>query len=174
VEEDHNFPSQKLSAMTVAHGHFSLEKFREKFEYDPNVPVIVWLRDPVERLISDYRYLSSILHDYVDHKKVPSLLRRMEKTLLEFAAFPSAQNVTTRFLEGMELKAFAFVGMVENYEEDIQRLSQLMNWNVETIYRHNITKKKPLEVSDEELRIIKNLNAEDIEIYKYAKSILSR
>ncbi len=172
VNQDPNFSALNVSAMTVAHGHFNMEQFREKFEYDPNIPVIVWLRDPIERIISHYRYKSSILHNYAN-KRVLRVLRHMEKSLFEFASLPSSQNlITNRFFNGMKLGNFAFVGIVENYDEDIRRLSRFLDWKVKTIYRHNITKKKSAKVSEEELRVIKNLNSKDIEIYKQAKANL--
>jgi hypothetical protein len=171
VNQDPNFSAQNLLAMTVAHGHFDMEQFREKFEYDPKVPVIVWLRDPVERIISDYRYKSSILHDYAANEIVPRVLKRMEKSLFEFASLPSSQNIITeRYFKGMKLGNFAFVGIVENYEKDIQKLSHIMDWKIKKIYRHNVTSKKLAKASEDELRIIKNLNAKDIEIYKQAKA----
>ncbi len=171
VNQDPNFSEQNLFAMTVAHGHFNMEQFREKFEYDPKVPVVVWLRDPVERIISHYRYLSSILHDDAADERVLIVLKRMEKSLLEFASRPSSQNkITNGYFKGMMLKDFAFVGIVENFEKDIQRLSHIMDWKIKKIYRHNVTSKKSVNVSEDELRILKNLNAKDIEIYEQAKA----
>jgi len=77
----------------------------------PEAKRIVWLRDPVHRIIS--RYV---------HRWKPGF------GIYEYIAEDRAQNVMTYFTSGGNLDRFFFVGIVEDYERDLARLAELLGW----------------------------------------------
>ena len=127
----------------VIHGHFKLKDLHHFFDVPEEVPMITWLRDPVERVISNYYYLVQRLSDEVDKLGANrNLLRRMQRTLIEFARDEENRDRMSKFLSGVELEKLAFVGIQEHYSEDLSTLAQQLGWNMVTEFKYNITPKK--------------------------------
>ena len=91
----------------VIHGHFSYRRFNERFEIAEGTPVITWLREPAERVVSNYYYLDKILRKELnEEKKDLNILAKMEKTLLEYASTEANRNRMSKFLDGINLEEF--------------------------------------------------------------------
>lgn len=89
----------------IIHGHFRFPDIAALYHLDPDVPVITWLRDPVERVISNYFYLQKILREIIqEEQRRVNILSKMEKTLLEYASADINRNRTSKFLEGLRLQ----------------------------------------------------------------------
>ncbi|MEA3476693.1 MAG: sulfotransferase family 2 domain-containing protein [Bacteroidota bacterium] len=152
----------------VIHGHFSYQKLMDAFEIPAGTPIITWLREPASRVISNYYYLDMILHKELnEEKKGLNILAKMQKSLLEFAHSDINRNRMSKFLSGISPEELFFIGLTEHYNEDVERLAQLMQWKEYPIYKVNITDDKPV-VDQETIEIIKELNAEDYKIYNKA------
>ncbi len=150
----------------VIHGHFT---FREiETIYDNFRPLLfAWVRDPVERVISYYNYV--LRQKLIEKKYVVGF--EGNPALLDYARKKNARNVMSRFLEGIDLEEIDFLGVFEYIQEEIEHLSNMMGWGKVTLEHKNksevIRKKRP-PVSEEEKRIIRDLNEEDVEIYERA------
>lgn len=154
----------------VLHGHFSPKLLNERFDIDQDIPMITWLRDPVERVISNYYYLSQRLHEELDEKrKGLNILKKMEKSLLEYADNEISRNRMTKFLDGAKIEDFAFIGIVENFKEDLVRLASVLEWNSVPYVKVNVTKKEKPVVSDDIRRQIKEWNMADVALYEHVK-----
>ena len=99
----------------VVHGHFLAAKYARVF---PEARFVVWLREPLQRLASHYHYW----------KREPDLENATCRRLIEedmsldaFASLPEMRNVQSRFLSGVALERFAFVGLTERFEEGLAR-----------------------------------------------------
>jgi len=149
----------------VIHGHFSYDSLIEKFDIQESTPTITWLREPAERVISNYFYLESILKDKMPgDRKSFNLLGRILKTPLEYASAEENRNRISKFLSGIKPEEFFFIGLTDHYEEDLKQLAELLNWDKYSVPKHNITGTK--QTIDEETRArIKELNRIDYEIY---------
>ena len=103
---------KKLSRdIEVAHCHFSPLLFEKYFRSSP-APFITWLRDPVERVISNFYYLEKRLKEELDEEgRGLNILSKMQRTLSEYVADPINQNRISKFLQGRSLDDFAFVGI---------------------------------------------------------------
>ncbi len=105
------------------HGHFPVEKYEEVF---PEARRIAWVRHPASWVISLYYFW----------KNVPTtthpLVRRLHAdniSLDEFAQDPTARNrISSVFLGGRPLEAFAFLGIQEHFDEDFGALVRMMGW----------------------------------------------
>jgi hypothetical protein len=153
----------------VVHGHFKINELHEFISLPKNIKIITWLRDPVERVISNYFYLSKRLHDELDEKRRGlNILSKMERSLLEYAQNDLNRNRMTKFLEGMALEDFAFIGFVENYEEDLSRLGKLMNWKATQHFEVNKTGGAKQQIDQNIRAQIADLNQEDLQFYNRA------
>jgi len=165
------YHSRQLPAWArVAHGHFSYPLLQQHFDLPQrDIPLITWLRDPVERVISNYYYLSKRLAEELDEaSKGLNILLKMERRLMEYARDPKSRNRMSRFLQGVPLEDFHFVGIQDYYSEDLEYLSDSLNWPKFEEFTHNRTGKAYDEVSPKQKDEIRALNEEDVRLYEQA------
>ena len=163
--------NQLKSSIRVVHGHFSYRELSEQFEIGKEVPVVTWIREPAERVISNYYYLEHILKNKLHkERKNMNILSRMQKSLLEYAAAEANRNRISKFLDGIDVRELFFVGSTAYYEEDLKCLGDRLQWDHFSVLKHNITERKP-EVDADTLSKIKELNSIDYEIYHEAMKI---
>jgi hypothetical protein len=162
---------KKLSKeVQVVHGHFSPHLFEKYFRSSP-APFVTWLRDPVERVISNYYYLEKRLKEELqEEKKGLNILSKMQRSLPEYVADPLNQNRIAKFLQGRSLDDFAFVGIQEYYADDLQQLGRILSWKEVPHYHHNATGKSRA-VGDALREEIIRCNQEDVALYKHALSL---
>lgn len=156
----------------VIHGHFSPTLLKAHFKIEPDIPFITWLRNPVDRVISNYYYLEKRLKEELNETgKGLNILSKMQRSLIEYAGAEANRNRMSKFLAGKPLKEFLFVGLTEYYSEDLVDLSSALGWEDFKELRHNVTGTDysivPQDVRDE----IKKLNKEDEALYQIASNL---
>lgn len=154
----------------VVHGHFVAKELYEYFPQFSSLPLITWLRHPVDRVISNYNYLAKRLAEELDEEgKGLNILSKMQRSLMEYAQAEINRNRQTKFLNGSQLEDFTFVGIQEFYKEDVADLARELGWTSWDIPVLNVTgKKKSGAVSDQVRAEIAALNAEDMQLYEQA------
>lgn len=154
----------------VIHGHFYYKDLKNIMELPHNMPVITWIRNPVDRVISNYFYLESVLIEVLnEEKRALNIRSKMQKTLLEYAQAEMNRNRISKFLAGIDLTKLFFIGIQEYFSEDLDLLSGKMGWDKNfTQYRHNETIHSNPAISLEIREEIENLNWEDMELYSEA------
>ncbi len=173
----------------IIHGHFPGNKYDLKF---PEAKKIIWLRNPIERLISHYFFWKSwqvlINSDATDGSAESELSGCGEEntprkedvlTVIEFAERSEMQNLlAANFLKNQKLTDFYFAGIQEYFKEDLVQLTKSFKWQP---YNLEFTNKNPYpeyyslfkeilgnqEIVDQ----ITELNREDVEIYQEALSL---
>ena len=133
--------------------------------------VITWLRHPVDRVISNYLWRK---HLNQEGRSSNYPLTSPDLTIEAFIHLERNQNRMSRFLRDLNLEDLFYIGFLESFDEDIQTLSTLLNWP--EIQLHHINKRIRQDGTDpkfssEVITAIEALNAEDIELYKKARSI---
>jgi len=162
-------PKRLPGSARVLHGHFRRQDLVRHYGLGPGIPVITWLRDPVERVVSNYYYLQGILRGIVEERKRNvAILNKMEKTLLEYARADIARNRMAKFLDGMDLGDLLFVGIQEYFSEDLTELARLLGWKQFDRFHHNSSEDQKAPVSEELRREIRKLNERDTELYEEA------
>lgn len=156
-------PALEAEGFEILHGHVAL-KFIAPFVRDPAHQVWTWLRDPVERTLSQY----SFYKDRPAEKSLAEAVRAGEVGLDEFAEKPFIRELQTRYLRGFALEDLAFVGLTEQFELGLALLfgeeaPQLKR-------RYNATDEK-IEATEEERAAIAALNPEDEALYAEAKRL---
>lgn len=134
-------------------------------------PLITWLRDPVERVISNYYFM---LRRIQMGRRSQDLCRSNE-SLIEYAARKGKRDLMTQFLKGVSLRDLFFVGLLEYLTEDLNDLGRLLGWGreVEPAHRNGNREFRAQfpPVSNEIREEIKKLNQEDMELYQEALSL---
>jgi len=146
---------------------------------------ITLLRDPVDRIISEYYFIRSIpWHN--SHLKVSKM------SLEEYQESPMNQNLQTHYILGGKFGSplseedfeqakknletyFSVVGITDMFDESLFLLMKQFQW-ANTLYtKANVTKKRPAkhEISQETIEKIKENNRTDIKLYEFAKQRLT-
>lgn len=153
----------------VIHGHIHLSDISELLNEYPSARLITFLRDPVDRVISHYFHEKRILEE-TGHlsafKEVPV------DTLANYAGDEQSRNVMSRFLGGMPLSRFFFIGCFENFAADLQRLMQMLGKPLKEIPNENINRSQsPLRynITPADREMIVSLNEDDVSLYQRSK-----
>ena len=154
----------------VIHGHFRASDLRAKYGLPSGIPVLTWLRDPVERVISNYRYLHRALRSILrEEERNINILSKMERTLMEYASADINRNRMSRFLDGLTLPEMLFAGIQEHMGEDMASLAALLGWRKYGTFRHNCAEGAMVTSAEREMREeIASLNSDDVSLYHEA------
>lgn len=168
--QQRELPTEK----TVLHGHFPVNKLFELFPNSAELPLVVWLRNPVDRIISDYYYHSQVLKDQMkDAANYEFLLTKMLKSIEEYASAAKMTNKLSLFTRGKALSDFYFVGITEHYESDLTAFSNLIGQQL-TCYRSNESSGSRAAIPQHVRDFIIENNKEDMELYAEALSLRKR
>lgn len=162
------------SDIRVIHGHFTPSSV-ERYLGGLDAPMITWVRNPVDRVLSNYFYLKKILSSIVNEEQNNlHILEKLERTLLEFAHAEINRDRMAKFTDGMALDDFFFVGIVEQYDRDLEYLARRLKWTNYSSSRDNATRLNKKEVSADIRREIENLNQRDMALYESALELASK
>jgi len=152
----------------VLHGHFHYSEV-QTIHQQHRAKLICWLRDPVERVISNYHFFRAGL---IDPGRNPVVYdqnkHRIQESLLTYAARPENCNRIATFLAGTNLDDFYFVGRVEHFATDVKKLGALLNWQDHPLplLNQKDPRLEPARVSEQEKQAIAALNALDLQIHQ--------
>ena len=166
----HKYNSDELPSAKVLHGHFVYNDLIEKFEINQNIKKITWLRHPVQRVLSNYYYLESRLKTILNEEdRGLNILKKMQRTLLEYASDDKNRNRQTKFLTGITLNQLDFVGLTENFNSDLAEAAQVLGWpKIPKPLQINKTLFKKGSIPVELYNEISDLNSDDMKLYNSA------
>ena len=145
------------------HGHFYIEDYRAAL---PQAKCIAWIRDPVERVVSEYAHLK---RQPADGNPLGQLIAQ-GFSLLDFAHHPEARNIQTKTIRS--LHNFDFVGIAENFDAELARLYFITGVELRSGHKSNINPDKigPRYLLEDRARaLLAKLNNEDEELYRLAQ-----
>ena len=121
-----------LKEYDVVHGHFVASKYSF---LETRVGLCAFFRDPVERIVSAYRYSSR-------NRRPGTRFHREQPTLEQYAAWPRQRGIYRLFTAGVPLERFAFIGLTEEYETSLELFREIFGVGIPCHQRNR---------SDEEL-----------------------
>jgi len=161
-------PKQLCEKDRVIHGHLRVPDLVKIYDININTPVITWMREPVDRLISNYFYLQKIYRDIISKETSNiNFITRMEKSLMEYAH--AEKNRMSYYLKGVCLRDLYFIGIKEYFSEDLADLACMMGWQKYKEYTYNTSKELNVNktyVDKKTREEINKLNSIDVELYK--------
>lgn len=152
-------------------GHFEYGDLGEHLDLSEWFKV-VWLRDPVTRVVSNFHFFKKTLRQPKPHAVEMARINahRLDEPLMKYARYEENRNLMSSRLAGACPEDFDFIGQVEHMEEDLARLAAMLGF--ETLA---MVKKKNAGTYDpalpEELAEIRELNSEDLAWHKEWKAI---
>jgi len=165
-EDNENSLIRLTKGFSVIHGHFYFQEVRHLL--NRNTKIITWLRDPVDRVISNYYFL---MHRIQTGRVKTAQLDKAGYSLMDYARIESQRNVMNRFLGGSNLDDYFFVGDFQDFANETTILMRKLNVQMEIPYIHinktqelniyQFCKTRPEEISQSMRKEIKDLNRED-------------
>ena len=154
------------------HGHFLPIKYRG-LQLRVDLAFVTWMRHPVDRLISHYHYW---LREY-DPQRSPEVQRRLHDegwSLERFCREKRMRNVYSRFLWGMKLERFDFIGIVEDAARSYELFYRM--WPMERIEMplenvNQARRGRSYDVPSRTRVLIESMNRKDLELYERARSL---
>lgn len=151
--------------VACVHGHFLPLKYR----WCRGARFLTWMRDPIERLASQFHYWK---RNYGPHN-VSILQTRLVEEDWSFERFclgPEFHNLYRKYLWRFPVERFAFIGITEHYEEDLEYLGARL---LGVPLANRSENRNPEQVSsyfeDPDLRRrVEEHHAEDVELYRRA------
>lgn len=112
---------QGLDGIDCVHGHFLPLKY-QSLDITRSLTFVTWMREPVARLLSHYDYWRE---SYDKETAAPHHRQVIEEgwTLERFCLSEKFRNIYTQYLWSFPLERFAFIGITEHYNEDMQEFS---------------------------------------------------
>jgi energy-coupling factor transporter ATP-binding protein EcfA2 len=156
-------PADIPEGVEVIHGHFNYHELLEWFQLDPSLPIITWLREPVNRLFSHYSYFMRVFRYDIDI--IPDHLVR---SFLEYGSIPQNRNLQSRYLKGITFSALSFVGTVENMSGDLKRLQKILDWPDFKEHYVNTSGNKKTRIRNDVRDQLLKLNKVDMDLYTKA------
>lgn len=145
------------------HGHFPATK--AMCERYPKARLVAWVRDPVQRMISFFNHWCR-----TGNPANPNYAYFVKNkcTIVEFAGLDFMKNEMLGYLNRVPLESFAFIGIMEQFDTDIQRLADIMHWDLPDLPRTNITHGKQIP-SKNEILAMQEVMREEIEFYDHVR-----
>jgi len=157
---------------------------------------ITLIRDPIDRIISNYYYIKQNADHYL-YEKITSSDCSLEEYILEAT---DNDNGQTRVLAGIadryecqekevpfgkvndeifkiaksNLRKFAVVGLMERFDESVEMMRRELRWRITpNIEKHNVTEGRPRkeDIDSKTLKLIEKHNQYDMRLYKIATEL---
>lgn len=146
------------------YGHF----LPLKYAWIRNARYCVWMRDPVQRVVSRYHHYRRHADEEPQHRRwglVPGL------TLEQFVRLPHYRNTCAEYLWRFPLERFDFVGIVERFGEDWGRFGRMAGLAAELAIRANANPDRggdAYRLDAKTAGLIRDMNRRDMALYERA------
>lgn len=146
-------------------GHFNADRFLKLY---PDATYITWVRDPIQRLYSNYNYYLR-----TDPRVFEIKLKKRAYDLLDFETYSTHRYNTNTMCQQLNIPLFKFkfIGIVEKYDKEIERFKKITNINITNDYNYtnlNPEKKNVKEtyqITQELRNKLMDIHAEDYKLY---------
>lgn len=186
--------ANELEGIRLIQGHLLLQQYDPPLMYGQPVDVFTFLRDPIDRLVSEYAFLrswqSNHLYAYLNDKRIS--FRQYVESREQILVY-RGKNFMTRSISGMDTgdgkypvkalsrakrhleKTFGFIGIQERFMESLVMLGEFMGLENLLHERRNVLrdKAKPC-ISEDDRAVAEEYNRADRELYAFACALFDR
>ena len=145
----------------AVHGHFIAAKY---LPLGDRASFCIFLRDPVERLISQYRHW---LHNPDPDNRMWAKMHAHRMTPGQLASLPRQQGLYRLFTAGLPIERFVFVGLTEEYRTSLNLFKAIFNIDL-PYHRANIGRRSDGDVDQQERSKIRAAQRKNLAIYDTA------
>lgn len=146
----------------AVHGHFIATKYSPLGD---RAAFCAFFRDPVERLLSQYRFWSRIPDP---QNKMWAEFDALKMTPAQLASLPRQRKLYRLFTGGLPMERFAFVGITEEYETSLRLFRAVFGIDVPS-RRVNVDAHVPNDISACQLTGVKIAQQANSLIYEAAR-----
>ena len=155
---------EREDGVSIMHGHVWENVF---YTANPDAKLICWLREPAQRLFSHYEFFKR--HAHPGNERYEKF-KDENQSFIQFATDPLNVNRQIRVLDGVSIKKFSAIGIVEKIDQSLARFRDIINRNftVDDSYSLNKNLKRRNEkyqINETELKVIKEKNQDDYNSY---------
>ncbi len=118
-------PAPLYKGFKVIHGHFPMRRLADKYA---DAKKITWVRHPVDRIISLYNFWKEIGHQGINEEGWD---------LIDVASQDFLKSEMQYFFDGFDFDDFYFIGVLENFNNDLNILAENLGWNSVNLYHKN-------------------------------------
>lgn len=118
------FPRKEVRKARILHGHFRYSQMSQIIKKKKPL-LITWVRDPVDRVISNYFYSMYRIREGIASED-KNMMRNF--SLLEYANELENRNMMSWFMEGSILDDYFFIGRKEAFQQDLIELGRKLKW----------------------------------------------
>jgi hypothetical protein len=149
--KDNDINKRGFERCNIIYGHFLSDKYKHLKR-----PQISIIREPTERVISEYFYRPNNI-------KAKSIVEYLENKKRHAGPRIVYDNVIYEYIK--DIRRFAFIGITEQFDESIRRINKALK--IEIPNKRFYSKKNPHKkrISKEERDFIKEFCKKDYEIY---------
>jgi len=170
-------PESELSRYRAVVGHL---QFGIHELIDRPVRYVTFLREPIDRTLSDYYYLrrthsasASVrryeMAEYLRRGELANLQTRLIGGTLAERAKPADEADLARAKERID-QCFDAVGVIERFDESVLLMGEALGWRFFFHRPENVGARPDVDTVDPEHRaIIEEINRLDIELYQHAR-----
>ncbi len=155
-------PSSKVKFLV---GHFNADSFYDLY---PEADYITWVRDPIQRLMSNYNYYLRAGQYYGELND-----KKRSYDIIDFYTYSThKQNINLMCQQiNTPLSSFKFIGIVEKYDEEIERFKKIMKLNITNdgnyanINPEKGTPREDYQINNDLKEKLMKLHANDYKLY---------
>ncbi|MEY3220955.1 MAG: hypothetical protein RIT27_2312 [Pseudomonadota bacterium] len=168
------FNPPDLTKYDCIHGHF----LPVKYYLLKDKTTAIWLREPVEMLVSLYYYIQRKISP--EKRKVKKYMGDINLSLEDFCKITHFHNIYAKYLWGISLEKFDFIGITENYTQNLKLFEKCCNVNltnnliVENVNPEKNSLEERYDISDKLRKQIRYFNYKDVLIYQQALELNKR
>jgi hypothetical protein len=152
------------------HGHFFADAFDELY---PQGRLITWVRDPVDRVVSNYYHF---LRNPDMRDGCCRALFEQRLSLRRFAEMDWMRNEATRYLAAKPVEDFAFVGIAERFTESLSVFGPTFGWSPHLpsprVNVNPVRRDEHYSLSPDDQAYLRSLNSRDLAWYQQANARL--
>lgn len=167
-----SFNAENYNKKTCIHGHFLPYKYSNLLG-KPNVLFVTWLRDPIERLASNYYFWKrnaqkNNQQNFGDFRKK---VLEEQWSFEEFCFSEERRNIYSNYFWKFHIDNFDFIGISECFDTELKYFAnEFLKEQIYFVPKENVNETKiGSYFSDDGFRTeLKSFHSKDYELYQYA------